>query len=302
MLYYKISQLYRDLFADKVYKIPINIDSSCPNIESGGCIFCGNSRGSFETLSPNLSVEEQFRLNSTYIGKKYKAKKYIPYFQTGTCTALPLHTFKIHIEQAAQQPTVCGLAISTRPDCVGETYLDYLTDLSNRYQHRIFIELGLQSTSNQTLQIINRGHTYEAFEDAVLRVKRRGFYVTVHLIGNLPWDTSDQLIQAAKVIDKLSIDIVKVHSLYILKHSVLGEMYENGDVLIAPSSDYIEKLVEFIRVLPPKVAIERLFGRAPEEETLFCNWNTSWRKLQMQLEERMHVLGARQGERYERLG
>lgn len=302
MIYYKVSQFYRDLFGDKVYKIPINVPSICPNIHDGGCIFCGDSRGSFENLSTQMSIEAQYRKNSDYIGRKYKAKQFIPYFQTGTCTSAPLQTFQSQMKQAASQPAVCGLAISTRPDCLSEPYLDVLTHISQMFGIKIFVELGLQSTCNETLKIINRGHTVEDFEQAIFRVKARGFYATVHLIGNLPWDPPNQLLDAAKMIDRLSIDIVKVHSLYVLKNSTLGQMYERGEVLIATSSDYIEKLIEFIRVLPPSVAIERLFGRAPEEQTLFCNWNTSWRKLQMQLEDRMQILGARQGERYERLG
>lgn len=299
MSYTKYSETLKANYGDKVYKIPVNIKGTCPNRDgkSGtkGCIFCSDIGTGFESQCNRLSVKEQLERNIAYIGPKYKANQFIAYFQNYSNTYMPLERFKRLMAEACIDGVV-GLSISTRPDVIGNEYLAYLKTLSQEKNVNIEIELGLQSINDKTLEILNRGHDFASFEDAVTRIHAYGFSVCVHLIGNLPWDSEDDFYNAAHMIERLQIESVKVHSLYILKGTVLGEWYLDGKVQLISAEEYIKRLIHFIRLLPPKVSIQRLFGRAPEEETLFCNWSMSWRKLQNMLEKEMRDKCVEQGD------
>lgn len=299
--YHKYSDWLKLKYGKKVYKLPINLPGTCPNrdgmLGKGGCIFCGEIGTGFESPEKSFDVLRQLKENMAYIGPKYKAEAFIAYFQNYTNTYLPMNQFKDLVEMACIEGVV-GISISTRPDCIGEPYLNALEEISRKYKVDIEIELGLQSANDQTLVKINRGHDVACFIDAVNRVHKRGFTVCAHLIGNLPWDTDEDNLKAIELLNELKVEGVKIHSLYVLKHSLMGHMYQNGDFDIISAEAYLKRLVEMIRHLSGETVIQRLFGRAPECDTLFCNWNTSWRKLQNDLEIKLEDLDAYQGDLY----
>lgn len=298
MLYYKYSTFLKDKYGEKVYKIPVNVAGTCPNRihgdEKSGCTFCGEKAAGFEMIHDSIPVQEQLKQNMDYIGSRYKAKKFIAYFQNYTGTYMPIQQFE-KLMHEVNVPHVVGISISTRPDCISKPYLDVLKKMTSKGLD-IEIELGLQSINNETLERINRGHTYECFLEAVKLIHSYGFSVGVHLIGNLPWDKGEDLILAAQSLSALNVESVKVHSLYILKNTLLGDAYLKGEFSMISSEEYIEQVIQFLRHLSPEIAIQRLFARAPESETLFCNWSSSWRKLQNQLEEKMQQEGWLQGD------
>lgn len=305
MRYNKYSDALKKRYGEKIYKIPINLPITCPNrdgtLGSGGCVFCGDIAAGFEAQSNEHSVAEQIKRNIAIVAPKYKVSKFIAYFQNYTNTYMQLELFTEYVRSACIE-NVVGISISTRPDCVGDDYLRALNDIANIHDVQIEIELGLQSINVNTLKKVNRGHGLSEYVDAVLRIKQYGFSICTHIIGNLPWDTELDFYEAAKLINVLHVDGVKIHSLYILKNTILGEWYNEGAFSLDSSDVYIDRVIHFIRLLNPNVVIQRLFGRAPEEKTLFCNWGTSWRKLQNTLDERMEMLDYRQGDLYKTYG
>ena len=300
-IYRKYSQSLMEKYGEKVYKIPVNLPITCPNrdgcIGMGGCIFCGEVGTGFEAQSATLSVREQLERNIEIISPKYGAKKYIAYFQNYTNTYMPQETFQRVVEESCIEGVV-GISISTRPDCISDVHLEILKQIQITKNVAIEIELGLQSININTLKKINRGHGFSEYLSAVLRIQKFDFSICTHLIGNLPWDTEDDFYEAAKILNVLKIDSVKIHSLYILKNTVLGSWYEEQQFEMIGPDVYIQRVIHFLRLLSPKIVVQRLFGRAPEEVTLFCNWGMSWRKLQNNLEAEMKLHAYRQGDLY----
>ena len=298
--YKKYSKYLTDMYGEKVYKIPINLPLTCPNrdgeISVGGCTFCGDVATGFESLSNRLSVKEQLEINIKKISKKYKAKKYIAYFQNFTNTYLEIDKFKRYVSEACIEDVV-EICVSSRPDCINDAYLEVLNQIKEKYDVEISVELGLQSINHRTLKKINRGHTLAEFIDSVYRIKKYGFKTCVHLILNLPWDDLEDTIEAAKLMSAMDLDLIKIHSLYILRNTKMGEEYLNKSFDVESVDSYVDKVVEFIRYTHPEIAFQRLVGRAPEEESLFCNWNMSWWKVQDKIEEKLEALNAHQGDK-----
>lgn len=299
ILYNKYSDYLKTKYGEKIYKLPINLPITCPNrIGSSGCSFCAEVGTGFEALDSKISVSEQMNTTKQLIEKKYKAKKFIAYFQNYTNTFMPLNQFESYIKEAAQDEAVVEISISTRPDCIRDDYLDVLLDIMTEYHIDINIELGLQSVNYHTLDFIDRGHGLAEFIDAVLRIKKYPFTICTHVILNLPGDSMRDTIETAKILSSLNIDIVKLHSLYIAKNTKLSKQYRNGTIEICSKEEYIDRVIAFLEYISPDMIVERLFSRVPEEDADFSNWNTSWWKLQDDLLEKMQVTNAYQGKKF----
>ena len=295
MIYRKYSDFLREKFGEKVYKLPVKLDLTCPNRDGtcgfGGCIFCGEEGGSFE--NNNGSVREQLLQNKEHIKKKYKANKYIAYFQNFTNTYMEFDDFKKVIEESLIEDVV-GVSISTRPDYLPQRHLDYLEELSKEYF--VTVEIGLQTPNYHSLKKLNRGHGLSEFIDAVLKLKKRNINVCTHIIIGLPWDDNLDIVECAKILNVLDIDEVKIHALYILKDTVLGDMYEKEEIKPISLKDYENKVILFLRNLKDDIIVERIIGRAPHENSLFCNWNTSWWKIRDEIVMKMQENGYTQGD------
>ncbi len=304
-LYFEYSKYLKNKYGCKVYRLPVNIPVTCPNrdglLGTGGCIFCGDVGAGFEMHENTMSVRSQLEKNKDYIGKKYKAEKFIAYFQNYTNTYLSVDRLKKNVENALIDDVV-GISISTRPDSISEEQLQMLAEIRDRENIDIEIELGLQTCNYKTLKKINRGHTLAEFIDAVLMIKNYGFEVCAHVILNLPWDDMEDVIENAKILSALKIKFVKIHSLYILKDTVLGNMYENDEIKMIKKDEYLERLEVFLLYLSPNIVVQRLFGRAPKDKTLFSNWSSSWRKLKDELIVNMKENNSYQGKLFNYLG
>ena len=295
MVYRKYSDFLREKFGEKVYKLPVKLDLTCPNRDGtcgvGGCIFCGEEGGSFENNFG--SVRDQLLKNKELIKNKYKANKYIAYFQNFTNTYMPFEDFKRVIEESLIEGVV-GVSISTRPDYLPKRHLDYLEELNKNYF--VTVEIGLQTPNYHSLKKLNRGHGLSEFIDAALKLKKRNLNVCTHIIIGLPWDDDLDILECAKILNVLGIDEVKIHALYILKDTALGKMYERGEIEPISLDDYKKKVILFLRNLKDDIIVERIIGRAPYENSLFCNWNTSWWKIRDDIINVMHENGYTQGD------
>jgi len=275
-------------FGSKVYKLPVNLPGTCPNRDGtlgwGGCVFCDEEGAGFECLSNTLSVKQQIAENMAFFRRRYHADKFIVYFQAFTNTYMPLESFKANVLQALEQDVV-GLAISTRPDCINDDYLAFLREIKEKSGVDINIELGLQTVNYHTLARLNRGHSLAEFVDAVLRSKQHGLSVCAHLILNLPWDDLTDCVENAKIISALGVEYVKLHTLYVVRGTVLGDWFEQGEFTIISLEDYVARVGEFLSYLHPSVVIQRLVGRGPRERLLFSNWGASWWLVKQRIEE-----------------
>ncbi|HEX2946354.1 MAG TPA: TIGR01212 family radical SAM protein [Clostridia bacterium] len=301
MVYNKFSEFLLKRYGTKVYKLPVNIPSGCPNRDgtcgSGGCIFCGEEGAGFETLPADMGVAEQLAGNANYIGQKYNAEKFIAYFQNYSNTYLPFQSFTEYMEAACVENAV-ALYISTRPDCIDDKRVDFLKELKNKEGVDIVIELGLQSVNSRTLRWLNRGHGLAEFVDAVQRIKNGGLGVCAHMINDLPSDEAEDVAEGAKFLSALGVEQVKCHSLYILDNTQLGAMFREGGFKPLSMEAFIGRTILFLEYLDPNIVVQRLIGRAPQERTLFCSWDTSWWKVHEAIEERMESQGLHQGRRF----
>ncbi len=279
-LYYKYSDYLKQTYGEKVYKLPVNLPVSCPvrdgNLSYGGCIYCGEKGAGHESLDAKIGIEEQIQRNAAYISNKYNAAFYEIYLQNFTNTYMPPHAFEQYVERALG--SVGGikiLTVSTRPDCIAENYLEILAKAADKYGVNVTIELGLQSINPLTLKIINRGHSLAEYIDSVLRIKPYGFAVCTHLISTLPWDSDEDIIEAAKIISVLKTNSVKLHALYIEKDTMLEKMYLNREFEILPIETYVKRTSDFIEYLRPEISVQRLSGRIPKDVSVFANWDRS---------------------------
>jgi len=301
-LYYPYSDFLKDKYGEKVYKLPVNLPITCPNrLDGPGCIFCADAGTGFEAAASDVSVPRQLTETRKLIRRRYNAYKYIAYLQNYTNTFMPLEQFKTYLTEAAQTEDVVEIAVSTRPDCIRRDYLDALSEIAAAYNLSITIELGLQTANYHTLEKIRRGHGLAEFIDAVSQIRQYDFTICTHVILNLPWDDRLDVVETAKILSALHVDIVKIHSLYIAKNTILCEAYKSGTISVCSKEEYFERLILFLEHLPPDMAVERLFSRIPEKDAVSCNWHTSWWKLKDEFTGKMCTEGSYQGKRFDYL-
>jgi len=256
-----------------VQKITLDAGLTCPNRDGtrgrGGCIYC-NSRGSGTGLGQTLSISQQIDRARQYLKKRYKAKKFLAYFQSFSNTYAPLEKLKNIYGEALGFPDVVGLSIGTRPDCVEEEVLDYLHEISRT--HLVWLEYGLQSAHEKTLSLINRGHGVAEFIDAVERTRRRGLNICVHVILGLPGEEKRHMLETAKFIAGMDIQGIKLHLLYVIKDTPLHKMYREGEYKCLSREVYCEIVGEFISLLPPHMVVQRITGDPHPHELVAPIW------------------------------
>lgn len=299
--YNEYSSYLQKKYGEKVYKLPVNLPGTCPNRDgtagTGGCVFCDEEGAGFECLPSTMGVTQQIKENKAFFVRRFKAKKFFAYFQAFTNTYGDFDSFRHNITAAVEDKDIIGVSVSTRPDCVHDSHLDFLEGLKREKGIDINIELGLQTVNYHTLMRINRGHTLGEFIDTVLRIRERVLETTVHLILNLPGDDETDVIECAKVCSALRVDFVKLHSLYVVKGTALGDMYEKGELEIISLEDYINRVVLFLEHLDPRIVVQRLVGKGPQGNLHFCNWGTSWWKIKRRIEEVLVERDSGQGKR-----
>jgi uncharacterized protein len=273
--YYDLKSYWRNLFGHTVYKLQIDAGFTCPNrdgrVATGGCIYC-DGRGSKLRMQGALpSVAQQIAA-----GKKYyqsSASKFIAYFQTFTNTYASVETLKFLYDEALAQENIIGLSIGTRPDCLSADVLDLLTEYARRYH--VWVELGLQSVHDKTLQFLNRGHDYAQFLQALTNLSGRGLNVCVHIIIGLPGESDDDVRITSKTLGNLPVNGIKIHSLLALADTKMGEMYRQGNISLISKEKYVSLAVDVLELLPPPMVIQRLTADGYRDVFLAPSWAAS---------------------------
>ena len=264
----------RSLFGCRVQKITVDVGLSCPSrdgrVSSGGCIFC-NARGSGTGAhSRGQTVTDQLLQGKKFLARRYKAHKFLAYFQSFSNTYAPIDNLRKLYDEALAVEDVVGLSIGTRPDCVDVPVLDLLQDYAGH--HLIWLEYGLQSASDKTLELINRGHDVRCFENAVRATLNRGIKICAHVILGLPGESRGDILHTAGTISDLGIDGVKLHLLYVVKGTPLETLYQQGNYRCLEQQAYIDLVCDFLERIPPEMVIQRLTGDPHPEELVAPQW------------------------------
>ena len=267
--YHTLNYFFKKKFGQKVFKVPLDINSTCPNQYNGGCIYCSNK--SVAGISDNtLDILEQFEKGRKIMEQKWPDSLYIPYFQSGTNTYNDKNLVKGYIDKLLLLPKVIGIDIATRPDCLNDEWLDYLEELNKKTF--LIVELGLQSSNNNTLKFINRGHDKEIFKKAVEKLHERNIFVVAHIINGLPYEEKEDMINTIKFVNDLKIDGIKIHMLYIAKNTPLASYYENNKFHILTREEYIDIVCDQLRLLNPDVVVMRITGDPELNELVAPEW------------------------------
>ena len=267
--YHTLNYFFKKKFGQKVFKVPLDINSTCPNQYNGGCIYCSNK--SVAGISDNtLDILEQFEKGRKIMEQKWPDSLYIPYFQSGTNTYNDKNLVKGYIDKLLLLPKVIGIDIATRPDCLSDEWLDYLDELNKKTF--LIVELGLQSSNNNTLKFINRGHDKEIFKKAVEKLHERNIFVVAHIINGLPYEEKEDMINTIKFVNDLKIDGIKIHMLYIAKNTPLANYYENNKFHILTREEYIDIVCCQLRLLNPDVVVMRITGDPELNELVAPEW------------------------------
>lgn len=290
------------LFPYKVQKISLNAGFTCPNRDGtvgyGGCTYCNNQTFNPAYCRTEKSVTEQLEEGKQFFARKYPDMKYLAYFQAYTNTYGELQELKRKYEEALQVPDVVGIVIGTRPDCMPDELLDYLEELNRRTF--LIVEYGVESTDNATLKRINRGHTFEAAEEAIRRTAEKGIRVGVHIILGLPGETNEQLIQQAGVLSSLPITTLKLHQLQLIKGTRMAAEFEKQpeDFHLYTADEYIDLVIDYVEHLNPRIVLERFVSQSPKELLIAPDWGLKNHEFTDKVRKRMRERDSWQGKLY----
>ena len=299
--YNDLNTYLRSLFGCRVQKITVDAGLSCPNrdgaVASGGCIYC-NARGSGTGAhTRGLTITDQLLQGKQSLSRRYKAKKFLAYFQSFSNTYAPVDTLKKLYDEALAVEDVVGLSIGTRPDCVDESVLELLQDYAGH--HLVWIEYGLQSASDRTLEFINRGHDVQCFKDAIKKTSNRGIGICAHVILGLPHESRGDMLNTAHTLADLGIDGIKLHLLYVVKGTLLETYYRQGKYKCLEQREYVDLVCDFIERLPSDMIIQRLTGDPHPQELVAPQWalrkSETLAKIRNTLEKRDSRQGCKKG-------
>lgn len=274
-IYYTLNNYLFKKFNNKVFKVALNGNFSCPNrdgkISNHGCLYCSEKGSGDFAGDKNDNLKDQFNSVRETIHKKWPNAHYIVYFQANTNTYGSLNKIKPLFEEAISlHKDIDAISIATRPDCLEDEILSYLAELNTRIP--VWIELGLQTIHEKTAKFINRGHDLQCFSDAVKKLRNNKIEVIAHIINGLPNETKDMMLSTINYINTLDIQGIKIHSLFLLKNTILGDMFLNQPWKLLSLDEYVEIVVEQLALLNPNIVIHRLSGDAPKDLLIAPEW------------------------------
>jgi radical SAM protein (TIGR01212 family) len=295
--YNSFGSYIRDKFGTRAYKVNVDAGFTCPNrdgtIGTTGCIYCNNDSFRPNSCKPTLSISEQIRNGIVYTRKRYKAEKFLVYFQPYTNTYAPVEELERLYKEAFAEPSVIGLAIGTRPDTVDDEKVQLLEELAKK--HFILIEYGLQSIYDRTLVFINRGHDYNTFLKALQMTKGKGIYIGTHVIVGFPTESREGMLLMADEISHVPIDFLKVHQLQVIKDTPLEIIYRENPFHVFNYDEYLDFVSEFIGRLSPKIVLQRLFATAPDDILIAPRWDKRRQEVLRDIEKRLESKDIYQG-------
>ena len=270
----------RGLFGERVQKISVDAGLTCPNrdgsLSRAGCIYCNAKGSGTGAFARGLSIKDQIEAGKLPAMKKYKAKKFLAYFQSYTNTYAPVGRLRSMFDEALGCEGVVGMAVGTRPDCVDEEKIALLSSYAKKYL--VWVEYGLQSVHDVTLDLINRGHGFADFERAMAMTRDRGIHTCAHIILGLPGEDRAMMLDGARVLADLGVNGVKIHLLYVVRGTALDIMYRKGGYIPLTQQAYVDLVCDFIERLPREIVIQRITGDPHADELVAPDWAGRYRE------------------------
>ncbi|HKL49121.1 MAG TPA: TIGR01212 family radical SAM protein [Desulfuromonadales bacterium] len=299
--YTVFSQTLKNIYGERVHKISVDAGFGCPNRngrQSGaGCLFCDPGGSGSVGIERGASVAGQIEHGKEVMSRKYKARRFMAYFQPFSNTFAPPEQLRRLYDEALDVPDVVGLFVGTRPDCLPEDVVDLLAEYHRRTY--FWLEMGLQTIHDGTLDFLRRGHDFRAFADAFRRLRSRGIRVCVHVILGLPGETKAQMLETAEEMARLKVDGIKIHLLHVLRGTPLGDIYEQGGMKMLEQAEYIDLVADFLERLHPETQIHRLTGDGPRDLLLAPLWSRNKWEVLNAIDDELRRRGSRQGDRCE---
>ena len=272
--YYDYGTWIRHRFPFRVQKISIDAGFTCPNrdgrLSTGGCIYCDNRTFNPSYCQRQESITQQLEAGKQFFARKYPEMKYLAYFQAYTNTYASTDHLRQLYEEALSVKDVVGIVIGTRPDCISDELLDYLEELNQR--SFLIVEYGVESANDETLQRINRGHTFEQSRVAIEKTHQRGILTGAHIILGLPGENAQENLRQAPVLSSLPIDILKIHQMQIIRDTRLAEEFEQSPFHIYSVDEYIKLIANYIQRLRKDLILERFVSQSPKELLIAPQW------------------------------
>ncbi len=302
--YHAYNFFLRSKFGHRVQRVSVDAGFTCPNVDGtvavGGCNFCDNRSFSPSRRLPRQSIAGQIDEGIRRLQRRYRCEHFLAYFQPATNTYAPVDRLRKVYESALEHPRVVGLAIGTRPDCVPDDVLDLLSEIARRTY--VTVEYGQQTIHNRSLDWMNRGHHYAAFEDAMRRSRGRGFEICAHVILGIPGETHDDMLSTVHEMARHRVDSIKIHNLYAVKNTPLGDQVRRGEVRLMERDAYVRTLVDALEILPPETVVERISGEAPPDYFVGPAWCLDKPGIRAALEQELRTRDSWQGKRVEDSG
>ncbi len=301
--YFPVSQFYKNHFGEKVYKVSVSIAESCPNRQPNSrmplCIFCDEWGSAAYHLERDKALKEQIIINRDKIARRYRANKFLVYFQSYTNTFDRVVELQQRFDTALAEDDIEGIVLGTRPDCLPLRILPLLKKTHD--SHYVMVELGLQSFFDHHLNFLQRGHDVQCGYDAINKLyEHTGVDTGIHLIFGLPDETEDEIIQTAQIINELPVSNVKLHNLHVLTKTPLAQMYYNGEFQPVELDEYMEKVILFLQHLSPHIAVQRLAAVASRwDELIAPQWTKDKMRPTQMIEDRLRELNTYQGKMVE---
>ncbi len=296
--YNQFSEELKRVFGCRVHRISVDAGFTCPNrdgsVGSGGCLFCSDRGSGSFGIARGETIAAQLELGKEVMVRKYKAKKFIAYFQPYSNTYAPVETLRTLYDAALQVEEIVGLIVGTRPDCLPDDVLELLAEYHRRTW--FWLELGLQSPVDRTLAAIDRGHDLATFLAAARRVKGLGIRLCVHVILGLPGESREEMLATPALLNDLGVDGVKIHLLHVNRGTRLAEMYERGKLILPEREEYVGLVCDFLERLGPRIFIQRLTGDGGKD-LVAPAWSAAKFEVLNAIDDELERRGTRQGSR-----
>jgi radical SAM protein (TIGR01212 family) len=298
--YNTFSAELKRVFGCKVQRISVDAGFTCPNrdgsLDTEGCIFCGGHGSGSHGIRRDLDIAAQLEDGKEVMRRKYRAEKFIAYFQAYSNTYAAVDRLRELFGEALTVADVSGIIIATRPDCLPDDVLDYLQHLNN--QTYLWLELGIQSIHDRSLQLINRRHNHACSADAIQRAKSRELRVCAHVILGLADETREEMLAMAGELNRLGVDGVKLHLLHVMRGTKLAEMYGRDEVNVMGRDDYAGLVCDFLELLDPRILIHRLTGDGGRDNLIAPLWSLKKFEVLNLIDAEMERRGTQQGVRF----
>ncbi|MBU1144633.1 MAG: TIGR01212 family radical SAM protein [Firmicutes bacterium] len=299
--YYTVNDFYQETFHSKVFKISLNGNFTCPNrdgtISYKGCLYCSEKGSGEFTGDLNFSLKDQYQEMLSMMKRKWPIGKTIAYFQSFTNTYAPLDKLKRLFEEALTlDKDLIGISIATRPDCLPDDVIEYLSELNQKTF--LTVELGLQTIHEKTSILINRGHSLQAFQDAVSKLRAHNIHVVCHIINGLPNETKEMMLDTIHFLNSLDIQGIKIHMLYLLKNTPLEDYYNLNPFPILSLKEYVDVVTNQIEQLRPDIIIYRLTGDALKSDLIEPKWSLKKFVVTNEIDKQLRINKTYQGINY----